>query len=153
MRIGGLAVGNILEKNLAFLRKWWQRFAREKEPLWKKVLLSIEGFQSMKAFVENFSHWKSQLQKGICGITKNGNIEKIMNEGIQNIVGEGNTTRFWIHWVGNDTLRKRFPRLFKITTDKNALISDMWAWDGEVWLWHTPQRRWLFMWEREWNNS
>ncbi|KAL8503466.1 hypothetical protein ACS0TY_022276 [Phlomoides rotata] len=46
------------------------------------------------------------------------------------IVGEGENTYFWTDsWVGDGTLRERFPRLHILSNNKEAMgIDDHWRW-------------------------
>lgn len=59
-------------------------------------------------------------------------------------VGNGETTRFWLdHWVGNEALYLTFPRLFSISSQKEAMVGEVWV-DGD---WNLTWRRSLFVWE------
>jgi len=40
---GGLGVGDIVIKNAALMFKWWWRFANEGDPLWKRVIKTIQN--------------------------------------------------------------------------------------------------------------
>ncbi|KAK2406893.1 beta-amyrin 11-oxidase [Trifolium repens] len=65
-------------------------------------------------------------------------------------VGNGSTTRFWKEvWIGNQSLETRFPRLFGISTQKEALVSEMGSWENGVWRWGLLWRRIFFVWEEE----
>ena len=35
---GGLGLGSLENKNLALLAKWWWRFGKEKEALWRRLI-------------------------------------------------------------------------------------------------------------------
>ncbi|GLT25088.1 hypothetical protein SLA2020_002410 [Shorea laevis] len=64
------------------------------------------------------------------------------------MVGEGNGTLFWHdQWVGDYSLKDRFYRLFNITSNKEALISNMGEWRDVEWQWRWSWRRELFAWE------
>jgi hypothetical protein len=62
--------------------------------------------------------------------------------------GYGVNTSFWYdNWVGDTPLKDRFPRLYSISTQKEALVADVWnpTDGGENWrlLWC----RRFFVWE------
>lgn len=48
--IGGLGFGNLQLKNLGLLSKWWWKFANTANPLWKRMVKSVDGL----AFGERF---------------------------------------------------------------------------------------------------
>ena len=65
-------------------------------------------------------------------------------------VGDGLQTFFWFdRWVGDVPLRKRFPRLFNLSSDKLITVGKMfrlgWEEGGEAWRW----RRRLWAWEKD----
>jgi hypothetical protein len=48
------------------------------------------------------------------------------NNAIGKKVGIGNSTSFWNeHWIGDQTLRQRFPRLFGISLQRDEVICNM----------------------------
>lgn len=41
-------------------------------------------------------------------------------------VGNGNKTSFWNHvWLGNETLRSSYPRLYDISNQKDMCVGEM----------------------------
>jgi len=65
-------------------------------------------------------------------------------------VGHGLHTFFWYdRWVGNVPLRKRFPRLFDLSSNKLATVEEMftlgWSDGGEAWKWKCR----LWTWEED----
>jgi hypothetical protein len=50
-------------------------------------------------------------------------------------------------WIGNQNLQVRFPRLFGISTQKDALVSEVGYWENGVWNWRLTWRRNFFVWE------
>jgi hypothetical protein len=65
-------------------------------------------------------------------------------------VGSGNSTKFWKEvWLGNQSLEARFSRLFGISTQKEALVSEVAYWENGVWRWGLMWRRNFFVWEEE----
>lgn len=65
---GGLGVGNLLTKNIALLLKWWWRYTKEDETLWKKIVMSVEEITGKKASLECFQNSKVGIWKDIAGI-------------------------------------------------------------------------------------
>ena len=66
------------------------------------------------------------------------------------VVGSGKSTLFWSEvWVGEVSLRDRFPRLFDLSLFKDLSVFDMcqlgWGVEGQAWSW----RRRLLAWEEE----
>jgi hypothetical protein len=66
------------------------------------------------------------------------------------ILGNGVNTSFWCdRWVGDLSLKDRFPRLFSISTQKLASVAEIWnplAVDDR---WRLIWRRRFFEWERQ----
>lgn len=50
-------------------------------------------------------------------------------------------------WVGADRLMNKFPRLFSISANQNALVPEAGFWEGDSWSWDFQWRRPLFVWE------
>lgn len=51
-------------------------------------------------------------------------------------LGRGDETSFWLDvWVGEECLSVKFPRLFRLSSQKNYVISDMGGWVNQVWEW------------------
>ena len=82
----------------------------------------------------------------ICGIRKvDRAIEGIVDNGIRNLVGDGQNTLFWEDlWVGEQRLKQRFPRLFLMSLQKSSTIADYGFWDGGSWHWSLLWRREFF---------
>ena len=56
---------------------------------------------------------------------------------------EGTNSRFWEEqWLGNYSLKEKFPALFKISTQQVALIATMGWFEGHLW-------KWALVWKRE----
>jgi hypothetical protein len=65
-------------------------------------------------------------------------------------VGNVDSTSFWNEkWIGDQTLRQRFPRLFGISLQKDELICNMGRLGDGHWHWELNWRRNLFAWEEE----
>ena len=67
---------------------------------------------------------------------------------VQWVVGEGKTMKFQDDkWVGGDSLKDRFPRLYSISECKDRVIGEVGHWEDNVWLWDLTWRRSRFDWE------
>lgn len=80
-------------------------------------------------------------------------LDKGLKEGLV-IIGGGNQTRFWADpWVGNVTLRNKFPRLFAMRSDKSSMVGEVGVFAQGKWVWDLSFRRTLFEWELEIHNT
>ncbi|PWA77416.1 RNA-directed DNA polymerase, eukaryota [Artemisia annua] len=64
---------------------------------------------------------------------------------MQKGIGNGRNTRFWLDlWVGDQTLKERFPRVFALERIKDCSLADRWCDDNWNWNWirnmHTEGR-------------
>lgn len=146
---GGLGVGNILHKNLMLLFKWWWRYSKCDNSLWKRILRSIYNIKGMKASTHTFQGIKEgmwvQMLKNDDVTSK---IRNIVEESMHVRVGDGSSTLFWYDkWCAEGPLKDTFPRLFSISEQKEDLICNMGLWDDLVWTWNLRWRRRLYDWE------
>ncbi|MCI29433.1 putative ribonuclease H protein, partial [Trifolium medium] len=65
-------------------------------------------------------------------------------------VGRGDSTSFWNEvWVGGQSLRQRFPRLFGISLQQQVVIQNAGRVIDGRWRWNLMWRRERFQWEEE----
>jgi hypothetical protein len=104
-------------------------------------------FGNVRLEVNEFRPFASGWWRDICRLDKgSGWFEQAATKR----VGNGSTTSFWKEvWLGNQSLVARFPRLFGISTQKEALVSEMGCWENGVWRWELLWRRNFFVWEEE----
>ncbi|RVW47665.1 Protein PIR [Vitis vinifera] len=119
--IGGLGFGKIVLRNVALLGKWLWRYPREGSTLWHKVISSIYGSHSNgwdANTIVRWSHccpWKTITQ-----------VFQEFSKFTRFVVGNGDKIRFWEDlWWGDQSLGSQYPRLFRVVTDKNILISSI----------------------------
>ncbi|GKE90368.1 hypothetical protein Tco_1567843, partial [Tanacetum coccineum] len=60
-------------------------------------------------------------------------------------IGNGRNTRFWLDlWIGDQTLKERFQRVFALEMIKECSVADRWRIDNWNWNWmrniHTEGR-------------
>jgi hypothetical protein len=69
-------------------------------------------------------------------------------DSISRKVGNGENTNFWCDkWIGDLPLCEIFPRLFSLSSQKGAYISEVGEMEGSIWVWNLTWRRRLFQWE------
>jgi hypothetical protein len=148
---GGLGVRDVRVVNISLLAKWRWRLLTNDFAVWKEVIKSKYGDMVVgkPMVVNNCIPWYSSLWwKDVCSIGTNLN----NNWFAQNVVkklGNGTLTSFWEDtWVGNLPLKDLFPRLFSISTQKEATVAELYA-NNENGHWNFTWRRSFFVWEDE----
>ncbi|XP_057809051.1 uncharacterized protein LOC131023524 [Salvia miltiorrhiza] len=64
-------------------------------------------------------------------------------EKVRRKLGNGGSVKFWSHiWAGSTPLKHAYPRLFHMSTNKEAMVSEMGKWEDGRW-------EWKFNWRRE----
>lgn len=72
------------------------------------------------------------------------------NSEVERKVGNGLNTSFWNDpWIRGRCLRERYPRLFSISTQKEAKVGEVGVVSDQGIDWVLTWRRHLFMWEEE----
>ncbi|KAI8542071.1 hypothetical protein RHMOL_Rhmol08G0110300 [Rhododendron molle] len=114
----------MIEQNHALLAKWWWRFSREKDSLWAKVVCRKYGFSHQDWLPQLPSSGRvSIIRRDICSIgNPDSEMGNIIQAGFKLQVYSGNNTLFWNHkWMGDQTLREEFPRLYLKSSQKDEL--------------------------------
>ena len=132
--LGGLGVGDIVIKNAALLFKWWWKFLDiSEQSLW----INEGRSGGLWGQITNMSKVRPEVLD-------------VVSKGLWRKVGEGDSTLFWEYkWIGEVSLKTKFPRLYAISNQKHSLILDMGYWDGQVWCWTFRWRREFLQWERD----
>lgn len=106
----------------------------DKGSLWCRVL-DAKYSGSVK---RSDSRWWRDINS-VCFGSGQGNW---FNEAICRRVGDGSEVRFWFDdWTGGGSLKEKFPRLFNLSSQQYATVSEM----GE---WHVNSWEWNFSWNR-----
>jgi hypothetical protein len=146
--VGGLGVQDLNVTNLSLLSKWRWKLLQPEEELWKTTVMAKYGGNVVGVLnlgEEHISRGGSSWWRNICLLDKS---VPWFEQAIFKTVGNGNNTKFWSEvWVENQALSARFPRLFMLSEQKNAVISDM-GYVQEGWRWDLKWRRGLFEWEK-----
>ena len=118
---GGLGLGKISLKNLTLLGKWLWRYPRESTTQWHQVILSIYGTHSNGWDANILVRWSH-----CCSWKTIAQVFQDFSKYTRFVVGDGEKILFWEDlWWGDQPLRSQYPRLFRVVTDKNILISSI----------------------------
>jgi hypothetical protein len=147
---GGLGVRDLRLVNISLLAKWkWKLLSQEVE-LWKEVVVARYGTDVVgkrRLDEVDVTRVGSIWWKDLCLLDKN---TSWFNSAIGKNIGNGNSTSFWNEqWIGDQSLRQRFPRLFGISTQKDEVISKLGRIIDGRWHWELLWRRNLFVWEED----
>ncbi|KAK1405411.1 hypothetical protein POM88_005016 [Heracleum sosnowskyi] len=117
-------------RNEAMLGKWWWKWVKDKDKLWKKVLVEAHDLKSFEGInLETDIHNFSYMFKDILALRNN------------------HTVLFWEYmWTGCTPLYVRFSRLYAITKWQLATLEQVKAqWDVNTVnsnMWTRPLRGW-----------
>jgi hypothetical protein len=147
---GGLGVRDLRLVNISLLAKWrWKLLTRDND-VWKDVVVARYGLDVLgkKNLGEiDVTRLGSTWWKDICTLDKDS---LWFINGIGKKLGNGQSTMFWNEvWIGNQSLRHMFPRLFGISMQRDEVIGRMGMLEEGVWHWDLQWRRNLFVWEEE----
>lgn len=142
-QIGGLGIGNILNRNISLLFKWWWRYLTDPQALWRKVILLKYGYFPPTSLNDFIIPTKGGPWKDICSsILQKSNVKTLILSCVRKGVGDGSSTLFWHDlWVGDSTLKALYPRLCLLTLNPNSTVATMGFWDGLIWTWTMTWRR------------
>ncbi|XP_028055311.1 uncharacterized protein LOC114259498 [Camellia sinensis] len=138
--------------NVCLLMKWWWRYANEEQVLWKQVLVckyKAEG-----------GNWRPDIHSGgrvskiwgdiLGAANQNVSLLQFYINNLQIRVGNGCRVSFWHDcWTGGASLKESFPRLFKLSNEKDGTLRDYADKRGNSENWVISFRRALFQWEQE----
>lgn len=127
---GGLGIGKVLARNKALLMKWIWRFPKERNALWYKVIKSKYGL--------NPNQWDAAEADRVTFRSPWKAISSLYEDFFQHVffrIGSGTKIRFWEdHWVGDGSLQRDFPSLYRLSLFKNRPISEFYGDQG--WSFH-----------------
>jgi hypothetical protein len=122
--------------NLSLFMKWrWRLLNREDPSLWKEVLAAKYGDHILRNVVwptmpnPRFAStwWKDIGDLEACADSKNW-----VAEALSCRVGNGARTSVWCDkWLQDSALYLRFPRLFSLSNQKEAMISELVVFEGD----------------------
>jgi hypothetical protein len=145
---GGLGIRDVRIMNLSLLAKWRWKLLVEGNEVWRRVVVARYGSDvvgNLNLAVDALRNGTSGWWRDLCRLDVDGGWLKHV---VEKRLGNGSTIRFWKDvWVAGQSLQELFPRLFGISTQKEAMISDVGWWDNGVWRWGLMWRRNFFVWE------
>jgi hypothetical protein len=147
---GGLGVRDMRMVNFSLLAKWRWRLIQPDQALWKEVLCCKYGNQINYLLNPGENCWPSYASRWWLDVVSLEGVVGVnwFNTEVVRKVGNGENTRFWLdHWVGNEALCLTYPRLFLISSQKDATGREVWMDGVEGGSWNLLWRRNLFVWE------
>ena len=140
---GGLGIGDLAVKNAALLLKWWWRYGKEDDQLWKKVIKSI--YQEDNGLIPSKSGYKCpgpwQAIKNLVKNQKPLSMEIVKHLRLK--LGNGERIKFWEDpWLEEGILKDLFPQIFAVSSQQNTNIAGMGWFEGQKWTW-------VLAWKRE----
>jgi len=147
---GGLGVRDIKLVNLSLLAKWRWRLLGEDDQVWKWVLKEKYGervYGVMDGSSESWPSYASLWWKDLMALEVFRGVNSFNREVVRKVRNDI-SMKFWTDpWVGGLPLRVAFSRLYSLSTQKEAVVSELCVMvegGGERrFLW----RRDLFVWE------
>ena len=120
--------------NLALLGKWIWRLGSVKGDFWEEVLISkYEGWRSLgeEGKGKRSSLWWKDLKE----VWTSEGWERSFEDGFKWKVGDGKDIYFWKdNWLNGEALKNAFPRLFSISSVKDAKLAELGFWSNGVWV-------------------
>ncbi|XP_048493141.1 uncharacterized protein LOC104908756 [Beta vulgaris subsp. vulgaris] len=141
--LGGLGIGNLLQKNVALLFKWLWRLFSEPKAFWRNFIMDKYEYPSSLTFNDVKIPIRGGPWKAICSsVLKHPCARLFGPQKIRKFVGKGTQTFFWKEvWIGELPLKDLFPRLHRLAINPLATISSLGIWDGHEWQWILAWRR------------
>ncbi len=146
---GGLGIIDPKLFNLALLGKWIWRLGSVEVGLWKEVLLSkYGGWRSLGA--EGTDRSCSLWWKDLKEVWSAEGWGRSFEDSFDWKVGVGKDIYFWKdRWLKGEALKNVFPRLFSISSNKEAKLLECGNWSNGRWVWKLAWRRSFFEWESQ----
>jgi hypothetical protein len=127
-REGGLGVKDLRIMNISLLTKWKWRLLTEGESIWRNVLK-----EKYSGGERGFGWLSRPLASNIASSWWNDLVSIGTVDGVDRLcgiffkrIGNGGETSFWHdRWVGVQPLKDVFPRLFLVSTQKEACVSEV----------------------------
>ncbi|XP_028123851.1 uncharacterized protein LOC114320952 [Camellia sinensis] len=125
---GGLGIRQLRVANNCLLIKWWWRFGKENDALWKRVICSkykMEAGGWIPSLTPSMSH--SAVWKGIISVADQCTSLKVFYLNNFHLkVGDGVRIYFWTDiWCHSVCLKDEFPTLFRLSLDKQESLNGM----------------------------
>lgn len=141
----GLGLKDIKTFNLALLGKWKWNLLQHQGELWARVLESkYGGWRNLD--VEGRASHESIWWRDLKSVVIHSHQGWILQSGLKWKVGCGDRIKFWEDtWINEEeTLTRKFPRLYLISCQQNQLLQQMGTHKETGWEWNFSWRRPLF---------
>ncbi|KAJ0524125.1 putative reverse transcriptase zinc-binding domain-containing protein [Helianthus annuus] len=123
--LGGVGIHAPRDTNIAMLAKWWWRFKKDQNGLWRKVVWGFHNssrawnFVPLKLSVPGIWKQVAKLQHELTTININ------LSDLFRGVPGDGLGLSFWHDcWLLEAPLKEKFPALFALECSKNVCIAD-----------------------------
>lgn len=127
---GGLGIGRLEEKNESLLAKWWWRFGKEKDSLWRKILVGKYGEDCLHII---WQAWKSGVNVKVSPVMKN--IISISDDCFEKccsrncfkwVLGNGKKVDFWSdNWHRMGILKEHLHVIYNNVANKAVTIHQL----------------------------
>jgi len=149
---GGIGIKDIRVMNVSLLAKWKWRLLDGEKALWKDVLEGKYGPCKESLLVGGIASWPRNASvwwKDVVRLEDFGG-QGWFNSELKRKVGNGVDTSFWmVNWCGGRSFALKYPRLFSISNQREAMVGDIGVVTEEGLVWNFSWRRRLFVWEEE----
>lgn len=109
-----------------------------------------ENLLVLHLVVDRFNMCSTVFQDILKVLSEDTILAKEFRDQIRCVIGPGRSVRFWLDpWVDSAPLHISFPRMFALSNNKNALISEVGHNQGRKWNWQLEFRRECFGWEKD----
>ena len=136
--------------NLSLMAKWKWRILQEELPLWKVVLIEKYGNNISGLNPEVGARWPrfaSGWWKELMTLEGRVGVNWFTTRVVRK-VSNGRRTSFWNDWwIGDQPLALTFPRVYSISSQKEAKVGELWRFQDGVVTWNLHWRRVPFVWE------
>jgi len=120
--------------NLSLLAKWKWRLLQGESALWKEVLVEKYGLNITQLEWGNRT-WGTRVAsrwwKDLVNLEEGGDFSWFKEE-VERRVGNGSNTSVWkVAWKGEVPLMVKYPRLFLMSNQQDAMVEEVWVGSTE----------------------
>ncbi|GKA51084.1 hypothetical protein Tco_0744280 [Tanacetum coccineum] len=119
-------IGSLQALNLSLIQKWRWRYVHNHHALWVKVVSSIHG-HSNDGICFSKLHKNTMWARIIDSVKAMHEKGIILHSNMRRKLNNGVSIKLWHDiWIGDCSLKTRFPRLFCLDTDPHCLIQALY---------------------------
>ncbi|MCH82386.1 LINE-1 reverse transcriptase like, partial [Trifolium medium] len=150
----GLGIRDLRLVNISLLAKWRWKLLTYEPDVWKDVVIARYGRDVIGKRIlgeVDVPRFASSWWRDLCHLDEE---TSWFSSAVGKKVGSGDSTTFWNEvWIGDQSLRHRFPRLFGISMQQQSMIQDVGRMSEGRWQWELLWRRARFQWEQDLYNE